>query len=82
MHALSGVRHDPSLEKVRPADKGRKLPSRTRNLLEIREIKGRPTRKSNIALEGVKGFSKGSVYPRRGRSHDPHGNSTIRRASA
>ena len=59
-HAPSGVRHDPSLEKVRSAGKGRKLPSRTKNLLESGEIKGSPTRKSSIALEGVKDSSKGS----------------------
>ena len=70
--APSGVRHDPSLEKVRPAGKDQKLPFRTRNHLKIREIEDVPARKKQYSpqrsqklLQGLRG------YPREGRSRDP-----------
>ena len=58
--APPGVRHDPSLEKAKPASKGPKPLFRNKQLLKKGEIGSYPIRKSSIALKGVKDSSKGS----------------------
>ena len=58
--APPGVRHAPSLEKVRPANKGRRLPSRTNAFRRKGRSGAVPPEKSSITLEGVQNSSKGS----------------------
>ena len=80
--APSRVRHDPSHEKVRMTDKGRKHPSRTKRLFEKGKIGSGYIRKSNTALEGVQDSSNGSRATPAGAAHvTPHGDSTVKGSS-